>query len=467
MNKIIRIIISIYLICVPFALVMFQSSNVKAQAVTNGVCVFYYGAWNGTVKARFIAAPPEFLVLNTPGGSYKAVITEPIPADIADLQAAGIKVLSYVSTGGLVGFIYAADSPPNNRTFVRGCIDTVSAEGCDGIFFDEGGVGTVKSPPDGTYTPCHADKDLAAPAIDCNGNANSWSGFTIQDYLDYAQTKGLIRVLGTDYREAAYLDQDVFTITDYIMTDEGYPLADGRVDGAPQWQEIGYEDQCWVISGSVADATTGAAYTQAALDNGFDAAYHCVNYGTLAVWYETYLSLLVPPTPPPPLPPSAHDLVSIAISPTSISTKNPGDTQQFAAVGTYDDSTTQIITGSVTWYSSRSNVSVNAAGLANCLVIGYSDVYAAYDGILSNVVRITITMPAPAPPAPPPTSPGTPVDILLLLKIVEPLAGIFAIIKVGFSHKDMKTSMAAMTGIGVGTTIVWVVMVYVMEALGF
>ncbi len=177
------------------------------------VCVFYYGGYTATVRQQLLATLPQFVVLNTPGGSYKGSISSPTPSDIAELKAAGIKVLSYISTGNLVHFQFAWDSPPNDRDFVRGCIETIAAEGCDGIYFDEGGVG---------YRPSYADRYLEAPALDLYGNPNSWAGYTIEDYASYTHSFGMIAVEGTDFYETRFLNTNIFEIFDYVMTDENY-----------------------------------------------------------------------------------------------------------------------------------------------------------------------------------------------------------------------------------------------------
>jgi trimeric autotransporter adhesin len=62
-------------------------------------------------------------------------------------------------------------------------------------------------------------------------------------------------------------------------------------------------------------------------------------------------------------------LVSIAISPSSVSIAS-GGTQQFTATGTYSDHSTQNLTGSVTWASSNSSVlTINASGLATASTV--------------------------------------------------------------------------------------------------
>jgi hypothetical protein len=278
------------------AVVAAAATTTSLVTSVSPICMYYYGGFNATVKQRLISTRPEFVVLNTPGGSYKNTgLSSPTPSDIDDLKAIGIKVISYVSTGNLVQFKYNSNSPPNDRAFVRGCIQTVAAEGCSGIFFDEGGIGNH---------PSHADRYLKAPTLDMYGNANSWAGYTVEDYAAYAHSLGLLAIEGTDYRDPQYLNPTIFSIFDYVLTDEQYTTR------TAEGSEIGHESQCWVIGSGLSNATTAAQYTNAALRWGFGAAYHCPSYGTLGSWYESYVSSLslatatITPTTPTPTTPT-------------------------------------------------------------------------------------------------------------------------------------------------------------------
>ena len=63
-------------------------------------------------------------------------------------------------------------------------------------------------------------------------------------------------------------------------------------------------------------------------------------------------------------------LTSIAISPTTISV-DIGNTQQYAAIGTYSDSSIQDITDLVTWHSSRESIAtIDGSGLATGISAG-------------------------------------------------------------------------------------------------
>jgi hypothetical protein len=58
-------------------------------------------------------------------------------------------------------------------------------------------------------------------------------------------------------------------------------------------------------------------------------------------------------------------LVSVAVTPSTLQTINTGQTQQYAATGTYSDASMRDITNSVTWQSDSTGVAtINSAGLA-------------------------------------------------------------------------------------------------------
>ncbi len=291
--------------------------------MTKPICVFYYGILDSSTKSRLISRPPAYIVLETKGGSYKR--TYPSNQDIAELRAAGIKVLSYVNTGEMINFKYAADSPISTREFVLGCISDINVEHCDGIFFDEGGIGTLGAPGG---KPCHADITELAPPTDLYGAANSWYNYSIKDYADYTHTLGMLAFLGTDYRESKYLNQNCFDSFDTILTDEGYPTADGRESGLPQESEIGFTKQCVVISSGISDALTAINYTNLALSNKFAASYHCNNFGSFPSWYEQYYDAITAPIITVNTTISGHVSAQINPSNISISITKPDNTIQ-------------------------------------------------------------------------------------------------------------------------------------------
>ncbi|HVX57202.1 MAG TPA: Ig-like domain-containing protein, partial [Candidatus Saccharimonadales bacterium] len=83
-------------------------------------------------------------------------------------------------------------------------------------------------------------------------------------------------------------------------------------------------------------------------------------------------------------------LVSIAVTPSAPSIAK-GATQQFTATGTFSDSSTQNITGSVTWSSSNTTVAtVTPGGLAAAGAIGTTTIRAA-SGSISGTTGLNVT----------------------------------------------------------------------------
>jgi hypothetical protein len=86
-------------------------------------------------------------------------------------------------------------------------------------------------------------------------------------------------------------------------------------------------------------------------------------------------------------------LVSIALTPSNPSVA-PGATVQLAATGTYSDSTTRDLTGSVTWISSNLSVATIASGLATGVAVGVATIQ-ANSGPIYNSNQVILTVPGP------------------------------------------------------------------------
>ncbi len=99
-------------------------------------------------------------------------------------------------------------------------------------------------------------------------------------------------------------------------------------------------------------------------------------------------------TPPPP----PVTLSSIDVTPAS-ATVAIGGTQQYVAMGTYSDDTTDDITSSVTWKSSKTRIAaIDSSGLATGVRKGIAYITAALDGVTSNQATLTVSRTAPTPP---------------------------------------------------------------------
>jgi uncharacterized protein YjdB len=88
---------------------------------------------------------------------------------------------------------------------------------------------------------------------------------------------------------------------------------------------------------------------------------------------------------------SSPTLTAIAVTPSTASVP-AGQTQQFKAVGTYSNNTTQDITGSATWSSSTASVAtVAAGGLATAVAAGTTTITASM-GSISGGATLNVTI---------------------------------------------------------------------------
>ena len=89
---------------------------------------------------------------------------------------------------------------------------------------------------------------------------------------------------------------------------------------------------------------------------------------------------------------SAPQLVSIAVTPATV-TIGIGSTQQFTAIGTYTDNSTQNLTTTVVWSSSSEVASINnssgSQGLAIAISLGFTSITATLSGVRSSAVTLT------------------------------------------------------------------------------
>jgi hypothetical protein len=86
-------------------------------------------------------------------------------------------------------------------------------------------------------------------------------------------------------------------------------------------------------------------------------------------------------------------LVSLGVTPTSASIA-AGTTVQYTATGTFSDTTTQNLTGTVNWSSSATNVAtISSTGLAKSLASGNTTVTAT-SGTITGTASLTISAPA-------------------------------------------------------------------------
>jgi hypothetical protein len=145
--------------------------------------------------------------------------------------------------------------------------------------------------------------------------------------------------------------------------------------------------------------------------------YSASNYWVDAVFAQTTLS----------------PLTSITVTPAN-PTVNVGATQQFAATGTYQDSSTANITSQVTWNSSNTTAAIiNNAGLATAQAAGNSNITATLNGITSNSAGLSVQTP------PPPTCPCTIWSSSAVPTVVDSGAGLGVELGVKFTSSSNGT----------------------------
>jgi Bacterial Ig-like domain (group 2)/Bacterial Ig-like domain (group 3) len=105
-------------------------------------------------------------------------------------------------------------------------------------------------------------------------------------------------------------------------------------------------------------------------------------------------------------------LASIAVIPANPSIPE-GATQQFMAIGTFTDDSTQNLTGSVTWSSSNTaQATISSTGLATAVVTGTTTIRATSGGVAGSTTLTVTPSPPPTPtPTPTPTPAPTPTPV--------------------------------------------------------
>jgi 6-phosphogluconolactonase (cycloisomerase 2 family) len=183
--------------------------------------------------------------------------------------------------------------------------------------------------------------------------------------------------------------------TDQLLTGHyTYGDADGDPQGASTYR--------WLRDGVPIGGASGTSYTPVAADAG-----HTIGFEVTPVAAAGASPGLVAASPGVMVP----TLQSISVAPVNPSI-SLGATLQFNANGIYSDNSTQDITSSVTWTSSKTSVAtITGAGLASGVVAGTSTIRAKL-GTISGSTILTVTAPAlvsisVAPPNPTILTAGT------------------------------------------------------------
>jgi sugar lactone lactonase YvrE len=108
-------------------------------------------------------------------------------------------------------------------------------------------------------------------------------------------------------------------------------------------------------------------------------------------------------------------LTSITITPAS-STIVVGSTQQFTVTGTYSDSSTQDMAGTVGWTSSNTSVAaIDASGLTTAVAAGTTNISASLNGVSSNTAVLAVASGAYTAPTEPVGTTSSPQTVTIFL----------------------------------------------------
>jgi hypothetical protein len=199
-----------------------------------------YSEYDG-VRNTILAAKPDILIDNTPGGLYGPGNSNSgcIPSYYTPH---GIEVYSYI-TGGYEGTTRDPDTTSLAKNLLR--IDAIAADGATGVFLDE-----------------------------VSGTLNSAKRAYIQAIFDRCIAKRLKLILNTG---VSTFDTWLFDRCDYIMTDEQYA---GR---PPSVSELYAIDRVIVITGGVTIQAAAEENTRLAESHSFGFYYPSYD-GDYRVW---------------------------------------------------------------------------------------------------------------------------------------------------------------------------------------
>lgn len=225
------------------------------------LAVVAYWDWTTSITNAVVAALPDIVITNTPGGYWKG------NCNPAAFTSHGIKILSYI-TGGYEGDEYSGNPTEDALASNIARIDAIALDGSTGVFLDE--VSSTLNSARKTYLTAIRNECLA---------------------------KGLL--LAINPGDSSF-DTWLFGIADYVMTDEQY------AGSAASTTEKTNLAKCIVVGySSNMTAALADQYSNAAITAGFGHTYHCNDYNDFPSWFATYVSGIngsvnpITPTPAP------------------------------------------------------------------------------------------------------------------------------------------------------------------------
>jgi hypothetical protein len=200
------------------------------------LAMIFYGWHDAVIDQQILAARPDILIDNTPGGYWHA------NCNPQTFQSHGIQVFSYIFSN------YDNQPAALNETL----IDAIAAEGTYGVFIDE-----------------------------CNTIATT----ALASLCNYAHRRGLKVIVNPGFQP---FNDSLYQIADYVLTDEHYA---GRT---PSSIESSHLSQTIVVGWNpVLTVQQAVQYTQEAWAFGFAYTWQeQEEYVNLPTWLSTYISLL-------------------------------------------------------------------------------------------------------------------------------------------------------------------------------
>jgi uncharacterized protein YjdB len=265
-------------------------------------------------------------------------------------------------------------------------------------------VSLTVQPPPPPVCPCTIWNNSAAPA-----NVDSGAGLSVEVGVKFtSSSNGTITGLRF-YKSSA----NTGTHVGNLWSSTGIMLATATFSNetASGWQQVNFSPAVAITANTVYVASYHTTVGHFSADQGFFAtgvnnpplqalsnavgggdgvyaygssstfpgsSYNSTNYWVDVVFSQT----------------TQAPLVSIAVTPTNDPTVNVGGTQQFTAIGGYQDNSTANLTTQVTWSSSNTTaVAINSGGLATGEAAGSSMISASLSSVNSPGESVTVAAP--------------------------------------------------------------------------